>query len=483
MIKITRSLTTILPIIALLPITAAATNTVPDLKLQEEFEGRIYQVYKADGISWEQADTFATSVTIDGVVGHLATITSEGEDAFIDEQRVLAELPSPEAWVGGTQTDGIGEPGAGWMWINNEGPISTPDFPLPSYSNWLPDEPNDRNTEKFLAVGLRGDFGWNDEQALGNIGGFVVEFDAATIINPQDCQTAAGCETTLGQLVEYPAGSVPADAKIGVKTYEFTDDMVNRCGQTPLVLFADDGILDNEVTIPPYLCGSPKFLLVRVEATGVDLGDGTGLLVNEVLEALPSNLYECFGPKGVNPPVDLDPQHRDRVTYQTTNPAKMLETELGATEDPMYDGSLSDVTFECGSSRGKIKSNSYFGVGLSINFGTGYDLATNPEGNRDAFAQLTRYKLVVLKAAVLESKPALNRTFGQKFGFYVLKSLSKIAIRQHDHHRYNAARRTVRFIEFFAENLSYDDVPDENYRGEHLMRVSNIEFMYTDSVN
>ncbi len=482
MIKRTMILTMILPIIALLPVTATATPT-PVLESEVAFEGRIYQVYEADGISWEQADIFATSVTIDGVVGHLATITSEGEDAFIDEQRVLAELPSPEAWVGGQQMGASPEPGEGWMWINNEGPISTSSAPLPSYSNWLSNEPNDQNTETFLAVGLRGHFGWNDEQALGNIGGFVVEFDAATIIDPTSCQTTDGCETTAGQVVEYPEGSVEENAEIGVKTYEFTDDLVDRCGQVPLVLFAADGIPDNEVTIPPYLCGSPQFLLVRVEASGVDLGDGTGLLENEVLQALPSNLYECFGPKGVNPPVDLDPQHRDRVTYQTTNPAKMLETELGIYTNPMYDGSLSDVTFECGSSRGKIKSNSYFGVGLSINFGTGYDLATNPEGNRDAFAQLTRYKLVVLKAAVLESKPALNRTFGQKIGFYILKSLSRIAIRQHDRENYSAALRTVRFIEFFAENLGYDDVPDENYRGEHLMRVSNIAFMYTDSVN
>ena len=484
MIKRTMILTMLLPIIALLPVTATATTAdpVPVLKSEEAFEGRIYQVYAAKRITWQQADTFAKTVTIDGVVGHLATITSAAEDATIDRLRNEAQLQSPEAWVGGTQTDGAGEPGAGWMWVNNEGPISTSDFPLPSYSNWLPNEPNDRNTEKFLAVGLRGALGWNDEQALGNIGGFVVEFDAATIANPQNCQTAAGCETTLGQLVEYPAGSVPDGAEISVKTYEFTDDMMNRCGQTPLVLFANDGIPDNEVTIPPYLCGSPQFLLVRVEAPDVDLGDGTGLIVNEVLEALPSNLYDCFGPKGVNPPVDLDPQFRDRVTYQTTDPAKMLETDIGATVNPMYEGSLSEVTFECGSSRGKIKSNSWFGVGLSVNFGVGFDLATNPDGNRDAFAQLTRYKLLVLKAAVLESRPALNRTYGQKIGFYFLKKLSRIAIRQHDRQRYNAARRTIRVVEFIAENLTYDDVTDENYRGEHLMRSSNIEFMYTESV-
>lgn len=468
--------------VALLPVTAIATTPTPVLKVQEDFEGRVYQVYAADRITWQQANTFAENLIIDGEVGHLATITSQVEDETIDRLRNKAMLNRPEAWVGGKQSDGSNEPGGGWMWINSEGPISTSSFPLPSYSNWLSDEPNDLNVEKFLGVGLRGEFGWNDEQALGNIGGFVVEFDAGTLIEPEDCQTEDGCETTAGQTVEYPAGSVSENAKISVKTYEFTDDPVNRCGQVPLVLFAHDGIPDNEVTIPPYLCGSPNFILVRVEATGVDLGDGTGVVENEVLEALPDNLYECFGPKGVFPPADLDPQFRDRVTYQTTDPVEMLENDLGAGVNALYAGSLGEVTFECGSSRGKIRGNSYFGIGLSFNFGPGYDLATNPDANRHAFADLTRYKLLLLQRSVIDSKPALSSNNTQRVGFQFMKKLSSLAIKLHDRGNYNAARTMIRILERVAEGLSYDDIPNENFRGDHLVRSSNIDFTYSESV-
>ncbi|NNL47892.1 MAG: C-type lectin domain-containing protein [Acidimicrobiia bacterium] len=484
----TRTLAAGILLAVLAPLTAlASTPTSPVLKVQDELEGRIYQVYEADGISWEDADAFAKSVVINDVAGHLATITSEGEDAFIDMLRNQAVLHPPEAWVGGEQLDGSTEPGAGWVWINSEGPIATPDVPLPSYSNWLPGEPNDQNTETYLAVGLRGEFGWNDEQALGNIGGFIVEFDAVTTIDPGECQEQAGCETTSGQTVEYPPEAIFEDAEIGIKTFEFTDDLVNRCGQVPLVLFADDGIPDNEVTIPPYLCGSPKFLLVRVEASGIELLDGTVLVENSVEQALPNNLFDCTGPFDdlglpAGSPYLIDPQNRDKVTYQTTNPAEMLETDIGATVDPLYEGSLSEVTFECGSSRGKIKSNSYFGIGLSINFGDGFDLGTNPDANRDAFARLTLYKLLVLQAAVLESKPALEDTFLQRIGYKVLKRLVRAAIRKHTAERYDAALFKIRLFEWVAENLEYDEIPNENYRGEHLMRAGNIGFMYTESV-
>lgn len=467
--------------IALLPMTATAT--APTLKAEGDFEGRHYQVYAAKGISWTTAEAAAGAATYGGVSGHLVTITSEAEDAFVDMLRSQAYLDRPEAWAGGFQQSGSTEPGDGWMWINNEGPISTPQAPLPSYSNWQSGEPNDQHAEKYLGVGHGGNFGWNDEQALGNIGGYIVEFDTATAIDPGECQEENGCETTVGQIIEYPPDSVQEDAEVGVKTYEFTDDM-SRCGQTPLTLFAADGIPDNEIVIPPYLCGSPKFLVVQVETEGVDIFDGTVLVENEVLEALPLNLYECTGPvdQGQSIANLQDPQHRDRVTYQTTDPSKMIENDIGHVVDSVYAGSLGEVTFECGSSRGKIKSASYYVIGMSINFGTGYDLETNPDANFDAFAALTRYKLVVLQGAVQESRPALNGTLAQKRGFNGLNRLVGMAISLHDRGRYDLALQLIRLFQQTAEGLSYDAIPDENYSGEHQMRASNIEFMYTDSI-
>ncbi len=466
---------------------ALATSTPspgPELREAYDFEGRHYQVYAAKGITWEAANDFASATEHNGVTGHLATITAYDEDMFVDALRRDSKLSKPEAWIGGHQIDGSIEPGKGWMWVNMEGPISTAEAPLSSYSNWLDGEPNDLRTEKYLGIGLRDEFGWNDEQALGNIGGFVVEFDNAVPVDPQQCASGAGCLTTAGQAVSLPPEAVQQDSEIGVRTYEFTDDLVNRCGKVPLVLFADDGVMNNEVIIPPYLCGSPKFLLVEVQSSGIEVLDGTVVIENEISTALPGNWYDCTGPFNPSSLLDqLDPQHRDKVTYQTTDPSRMLESTMGTNYNPRwYEGSLSEVTFECGSSRGKTWSLSYLGVGLSINFGAGYDLETNPAANHDAFVALTRYKLEVLRAAVLESQVALNRTFWQRVGYRTLDGLVNIAISLHDRGNYAGALHMIKLFEYFAGVISYDAIADENYRGEHQMRAGNIKFMYADSI-
>ena len=71
---------------------------------------------------------------------------------------------------------------AGWTWVNGQGT-----FPgvngatgfTQSFSDWAPGEPNDYygpGSEQYMAIGLEGQNLWNDEGALGNISGYVVEF-------------------------------------------------------------------------------------------------------------------------------------------------------------------------------------------------------------------------------------------------------------------------------------------------------------------
>jgi hypothetical protein len=176
----------------------------------------------------------------------------------------------------------------------------------------------------------------------------------------------------------------------------------------------------------------------------------------------------------------LDPQHRDKVTYQRDNPADMLEHGLGASVEPVFAGAMTDLTDSCGSSRGKVMSSSYYGIGLSINFGDGYDLATNPDANRERFAALTRYKLLVLQAAVTESwrKGSISSVSNR-----ALQSRLRAAIRMHDSQRYDMALSAIRSFQYLISNrVSYGVVEDENFGGEHEARGSNIEFMYTDSI-
>ncbi len=468
--------------LTILPMTALATT--PTLVSSGDFDGRHYEVYAADGITWHDANAAAQAATFQGINGHLATITSAAEDLFVETLRSGADLNAQEAWVGGrTMSNCSPIPGCGWMWVNDEGPISTAQVPLSSYSNWLNGEPNNLGAVEFhLGVGLGGQYGWNDEGNLGNIGGFIVEYDAAIPVDPVECTSGSGCETTSGQIINVPPAALGVDPEIAIRTYEYTDDPA-RCGVSPLVLFDTDADPNNDLIIPPYLCGSPKFLIVEVKTNNLSFNQGTVAVENEVTTALPNNWYECTGPIDPNMLLSmadtLDPQYRDRVTYQRTNPADMLENSIGATIEPVFAGAMTDLTEGCGSSRGKIMTFSYLGIGLSINFGAGYDYETNPEGNRERFAALTRYKLVVLQEAVEEARAMGSISW---VAHRILRVPVKLAIRFHDLQHYNAALVSIQVFRSLSSITNYSDVANENYSGEHDARASNIEFTYTESV-
>ena len=65
------------------------------------FNGNYYDAILAPGITWTAANTAATSLTYSGAFGHLATITSLAEDAFLNTLRKT--ITTKELWVGGFQ--------------------------------------------------------------------------------------------------------------------------------------------------------------------------------------------------------------------------------------------------------------------------------------------------------------------------------------------------------------------------------------------
>lgn len=161
------------------------------------YSGNVYQIWSERGIAWDAANLEATGLPpINGQPGHLATITSAAEDNFIEALRNTVNVTPEELWIGGFQPLGSPEPGGNWQWVNGEGPIPGTNPPPGGspYANWLPlngGEPNDSpdgavtpDEEQFLGIAWAGNFGWNDEGALANIGGYVVEFDGAAIPEP-----------------------------------------------------------------------------------------------------------------------------------------------------------------------------------------------------------------------------------------------------------------------------------------------------------
>ena len=124
----------------------------------------------------------------------------------------------------------------------------------------------------------------------------------------------------------------------------------------PLTLFTDSAFAGAELRIPPYLCGSPKFVVVKVNSEDITILKGAVFVKNETTEkVLPSNLYKCFDPilnnSAVNTLYAPDPQYQDVVVWQSTDPTKMVENDTNAPLE--YVGAATEVTNGCGSSTGE----------------------------------------------------------------------------------------------------------------------------------
>jgi hypothetical protein len=469
------------------------SNTNPDT-------GHFFEVYEAPGITWEAARSCAegkTSMAYPEISGHLATITSSKEDVWVDSLRREAGLR--EVWVGGSQTvtSAADEPGNGWFWENGDGAIPTPQQPdLVGYSNWLNAatiEPNNLNGfEQHLAIGLGDAFGWNDESYLPNIQGFIVEYDLPRTASCDVSNTS--CNTIDGQKLVFPAGSFDpeGDQSIGFTSFEFTDPRVDAgtCGTQPLTLFttAQGFPAGVELRIPPYLCGSPKFVVVKVDSSELFIKEGAVEVFNNTQVVLPQNLYRCFDPQKYNladpvvPAYSALPEQQDVVVWQSTNPSLMLEgpgsivpervlPDAGAQTGSVYRGTATEATNGCGSTTGKVRTGSYFVVGMHAEFNGGTDYAN--------FFNLTKYKLDVLMQSVRSARAAgaVRNPDGQ-----AMESQLKNAITAMNAN--NPASALASINKFLAKVQASQylfpptkpEVIKYNYQGDHLMRGENIQF-------
>jgi hypothetical protein len=99
---------------------------------------------------------------------HLATITSQEEQNFVNDMLAALDLGYSQWWLGGLQVPlDEPDPAAGWTWVTGE---------AWQYTNWHDIEPNDGGgclCENHLALeGIK----WNDEgTAIGLISGYIAE--------------------------------------------------------------------------------------------------------------------------------------------------------------------------------------------------------------------------------------------------------------------------------------------------------------------
>lgn len=129
-------------------------------------------------LSWHAAQEAAASLSFQGVPGHLATITSAKENAFLTEN--LPPGYNFEGWIGATDAEVEGE----WRWA--VGPeagelfwLGGPDGMEITFADWHAGsgEPNNQAAEDYAMMGWRSN-DWNDLPANDTVWhqGFVVEF-------------------------------------------------------------------------------------------------------------------------------------------------------------------------------------------------------------------------------------------------------------------------------------------------------------------
>ena len=146
--------------------------------------GNYYRA-EATRLSWPDARTAADALTFRACVGHLVTITSAGEEAFVlgnMPQVIVAAAGSGLGggyWLGAYQPDGGNlsiEPSGGWEWVTGE--------PFGAYTNWAGAEPNNLGNNEHTMQYL-GDWSsseqdeqdmWNDEPG-DRLYGYVVEYE------------------------------------------------------------------------------------------------------------------------------------------------------------------------------------------------------------------------------------------------------------------------------------------------------------------
>jgi hypothetical protein len=131
--------------------------------------GHYYEIVVASRISWSAAKAAAEQRVYRCRRGHLATITSREENAFIWNlyQRLLScGAIGSQVYIGGYEDP----PGSGnWKWVTGE--------PM-NYTNWHPGEPNFSGNETVIALGLFCPGTWNNVPPDGRWGsrGFIVEY-------------------------------------------------------------------------------------------------------------------------------------------------------------------------------------------------------------------------------------------------------------------------------------------------------------------
>ncbi|WP_138007409.1 PKD domain-containing protein [Halalkalirubrum salinum] len=256
--------------------------------LYYEGTGNYYEYVADDGITWHDARAAANESDHLGLQGYLATVTSEGENDFIQNKLRGA------GWMGASDAETEGT----WRWVT--GPEGTEDggdgrhfftqtasddgtpddiydgstpgggsAERSNYTNWDINEPNDHLAGEDYAHFCMGiswcpNGYWNDfEYDHSGIDGYVVEYggrtddpdlnliDTTNVSVSRDeaprAEAGSDIEVGLDEQIEFDASRSTDDYGIDGYEWDFDDGNTSR-GETVLYAYSEDGRYDVTLT-------------------------------------------------------------------------------------------------------------------------------------------------------------------------------------------------------------------------------------------
>ena len=287
--------------------------------------------YVNSSVNYTTALNAAQALVLNGVEGHLVTITSAVENAYIDS------LVNNNVWLSATDSNIEGQ----WVWnggaedgLNFWNGVAGGSAPSGQYDNWAGGEPNDWGAGEDTSEFRNGTGQWNDNN--GNLR-YVIEWDAGLMNDDLAIDTLNG-----GDGNDYIYGYGGDDVLSGGNDNDVliggdgNDTLDGDLGDDTLLGGdGDDVITDNDGN--NFFNGGDGDDILDGRSAGYTIADAMAENVNAVYNAATGNFYEF-----VNGNVNYSVASAAASASTLDGVSGHLVTISSAAENTFVDGIISD---------------------------------------------------------------------------------------------------------------------------------------------